>query len=102
MKVWDPNGTSKVSPMGIRRGLFHQTTGSPQIGLGTSFWFFHEILSFYVADFEYDPQNREYQIFFFNISIFFHTLRASRQADIPRAVSQNYIFAWVSEWKIQV
>ena len=30
------------------------------IGLGTGFWFFHEILSFHVADFEYNSQNREY------------------------------------------
>ena len=30
------------------------------IGLGTGFWFFHEILSFNAADFEYNPQNREY------------------------------------------
>ena len=30
------------------------------IGLGTGFWFFHEILSFHVADVEYNPQNREY------------------------------------------
>ena len=30
------------------------------IGLGTGFWFFHGILSFHVADFEYNPQNRKY------------------------------------------
>ena len=49
------------------------------IGLGTGFWFFHEILSFDVADFEYNPQNREYLIGFFNISILFHAMSSSRQ-----------------------
>ena len=60
MKVWDPNGTSKVSPM-VAPGF---VLDAPTIGLGTGFWFFHEMLSFHVADFEYNPQNREYLIVF--------------------------------------
>ena len=40
--------------------IFASHVGTQSIGLGTGFWFFYEILSFHVADFEYNPQNREY------------------------------------------
>ena len=56
-----------IAGYGFHVGLTSTSGGSVSrggldggIGLGTGFWFFHEILSFHVADFEYNPQNREY------------------------------------------